>query len=204
MRAKSINVLLLGSAVCLAGVAAGCGGDLLRQDRSPVSLVIESLGGASGASGNATTFSGTLQSDVVTLVDDSPKIFSDSGQVTMRFIMKDTLTTPSAMNAVTINRYRVTFRRSDGRNTPGVDVPFPFDSAVTFTIAPGGAVTQGFELIRHVAKMEAPLAALGLPGNPVTISTMADITFFGHDLAGNELSASGSLGIQFGNFADPD
>jgi len=203
VRAKSINVWLLGWTVCLAGAAAGCG-DVVRQDRSPVSLVIESLLGASGASGNAGTFSGTLQSDVVTLVDDSPKIFSDSGQVTMRFVMKDILTTPSPMNAVTINRYRVTFRRSDGRNTPGVDVPFPFDSAVTFTIAPGGTVTQGFELIRHVAKMEAPLAALGLPGNPVTISTVADITFFGHDLAGNELSASGTLGIQFGNFADPN
>lgn len=201
MRAKSINVLLLGWTVCLAGAAAGCG-DVVRQDRSPVSLVIESLTGASGASGNTGTFSGTLQSDVLTIVDDSPTIFSDSGQVTMRFVMKDILTTPSAMNAVTINRYRVTFRRSDGRNTPGVDVPFPFDSAVTFTIAPGGAVTQAFELIRHVAKMEAPLAAL--QSSPVIISTVADITFFGHDLAGNELSASGSLGIQFGNFADPN
>ena len=201
MRAKSINVLLLGWTVCLAGAAAGCG-DVVRQDRSPVSLVIESLTGASGASGNVGTFSGTLQSDVLTIVDDSPTIFSDSGQVTMRFVMKDILTTPSAMNAVTINRYRVTFRRSDGRNTPGVDVPFPFDSAVTFTIAPGGAVTQAFELIRHVAKMEAPLAAL--QSSPVIISTVADITFFGHDLAGNELSASGSLGIQFGNFADPN
>ena len=201
MRAKSINVLLLGWTVCLAGAAAGCG-DVVRQDRSPVSLVIESLTGASGASGKVGTFTGTLQSDVLTIVDDSPTIFSDSGQVTMRFVMKDILTTPSAMNAVTINRYRVTFRRSDGRNTPGVDVPFPFDSAVTFTIAPGGAVTQAFELIRHVAKMEAPLAAL--QSSPVIISTVADITFFGHDLAGNELSASGSLGIQFGNFADPN
>ena len=201
MRAKSINVLLLGWTVCLAGAAAGCG-DVVRQDRSPVSLVIESLAGASGASGKTGTFSGTLQSDVVTMVNNSPSIFSDAGQVTMSFVMKDILTTPSAMNSVTINRYRVTFRRSDGRNTPGVDVPFPFDSAVTFTIAPGGTVTQAFELIRHVAKMEAPLAAL--QSSPVIISTVADITFFGHDLAGNELSASGTLGIQFGNFADPN
>ena len=202
MRAKSINVWLLGSAVCLAGVGAGCGGDLLRQDRSPVLLVIESLAGASGASGTAGTFGGTLQSDVVTLVDDSPTIFPDFGQVRMSFVMKDIMTTPSTMNGVTINRYRVTFRRSDGRNTPGVDVPYPFDSAVTFTIAPGGTVTQAFELIRHVAKMEAPLAALR--SSPVIISTVADITFFGHDVAGNELSSSGSLGIQFGNFADPN
>jgi hypothetical protein len=175
---------------------------MLRQDRSPVLLVIESLAGASGASGTAGTFGGTLQSDVVTLVDDSPTIFPDFGQVTMSFVMKDIMTTPSTMNGVTINRYRVTFRRSDGRNTPGVDVPYPFDSAVTFTIAPGGTVTQAFELIRHVAKMEAPLAALR--SSPVIISTVADITFFGHDVAGNELSSSGSLGIQFGNFADPN
>ena len=73
---------------------------------------------------------------------------------------------------------------------------------MTFTIVPGGTVTQGFELIRHVAKSEAPLGAL--KNSPVIISTVAEITFFGHDLAGNELSASGNLGIQFGNFADPD
>jgi hypothetical protein len=201
VRAKSINVLLCGWATCLAGLAAGCG-DVVRQDRSPVTLVIDSLTGASGASGDTGTFSGTLQSDVVTFVDGNPTIFSDSGQVTMRSFMKDPLTAPSAVNGVTINRYRVTFRRSDGRNTPGVDVPFPFDSAVTFTVAPNGLVSQSFEVVRHVAKQEAPLAALG--NSPVIISTVADITFFGRDLAGHELSVSGSLGIQFGNFADPE
>lgn len=201
MRAKSIKVLLFGGAACLAGVTAGCG-DVVRQDRSPVTLVIESLAGASGASPDDIQFSGTLQSDVLTLVDGFPTLFSDPGQVTMRFVMKDVLTAPSAVNGVTINRYRVTFRRSDGRNTPGVDVPYPFDSAVTFTIAPNTVVTHSFELVRHVAKQEAPLAALST--SPVVISTVADVTFYGSDLVGNEVSASGSLGIQFGNFADPE
>ena len=199
MRAKSTNALLAG-AVCFAVAAAGCG-DVARQDRSPVTLVIEFLGGSSGAE-DSNTFSGTLQSDVVTVKDGRASVFSDSGQVRMRFTMKDPLTTPSSLNAVTINRYRVSFRRSDGRNTPGVDVPYPFDSATTFTIAPGGVVTQSFELIRHVAKGEAPLGALA--NSPVIISTVADVTFFGRDQAGNELSATGSLGVQFGNFADPD
>ncbi|NOT24921.1 MAG: hypothetical protein HOP16_02355 [Acidobacteria bacterium] len=199
MRAKSTSALLAG-VVCFAVVAAGCG-DIARQDRSPVMLVIEFLGGASGATGGS-TFGGTLQSDVVTLKDGNATVFSDAGQVRMRFTMKDTLTTPSALNAVTINRYRVTYRRSDGFNTPGVDVPYPFDSAMTFTIAPGGVVTQGFELIRHIAKQEAPLMALR--ANPVVISTVADVTFFGRDQAGNELSVTGSMGVQFGNFADPD
>ena len=199
MRAKSKSTLLAG-AVCAAVVAAGCG-DIARQDRSPVMLVIEFLGGSSGAE-DSSTFSGTFQSDVVTVVDGANVVYSDNGQVRMRFTMKDVLTTPSALNAVTINRYRVTFRRSDGRNTPGLDVPYPFDSATTFTIAPGGVVTQSFELIRHVAKGEAPLMALRQ--SPVVISTVADVTFFGHDQAGNELSVMGSMGIQFGNFADPD
>jgi hypothetical protein len=193
-----MNVWLIGLTVCLGGAAAGCG-DLVRQDRSSVTLVIDTLSGASG--GETGTFSGTLQSDVLTVVDDVPTILSDSGEVSIRFIMKNSLISPSPVNAVTINRYRVEFRRSDGRSTPGVDVPFPFDSAVTFTISPGGSVTQPFELVRHLAKREAPLGALA--SSPVIISTVADVTFFGRDQAGNELSVTGSIGVQFGNFADP-
>ena len=199
MRAKSINVLF-GWTACLAGLTAGCG-DVVRQDRSSVLLVVDALGGASGASGSVGDIAGTLQSDVVTVVDGNPIVYSDSGSVTLRAIMKNPLLGPSAVNAVTINRYRVTYRRSDGRNTPGVDVPYTFDSAVTFTVAAGERATQGFELVRHVAKLESPLMALR--NNPVIISTVADVSFFGRDQAGNDVSVSGSFGVQFGNFADP-
>ena len=194
---------LLSLAIIAAAVAtAGCS-DFIRQDRSPVTLVIDRLEAASGASGASATFGATLQSDVITVVDTAPTVFSDSGRVTMRLIMKDILSAPTAVNAVTINRYRVTFRRSDGRNTPGVDVPQPFDSAVTFTVAPGSTVSHTFELIRHIAKFEAPLRALAT-NQSVTISTVADVTFFGSDQAGHELSAAGSIGVAFGNFGDPD
>ena len=138
---------LFSLALLAAAAAAGCS-DFLMQDRSPVTLVSDRLEAASGASGATLTFTGTLQSDVVT----DGGIVNDSGRVTMRLIMKDVLAAPTAVNAVTINRYRVAFRRSDGRNTPGVDVPQPFESAVTFTVAPGTAVAQSFELIRHLAK----------------------------------------------------
>ena len=180
-----------------AGISAGCS-DILRQDRSPVTLVIDRLEASSGAT-TGSTFSGTLQSDVVT----NGSVFNDNGRVTMRLIMKDVGTAPTTVNAVTINRYRVTFRRSDGRNTPGVDVPQPFDSAVTFTVTPGTSAVQTFELIRHLATEEAPLRALGA-NVAVTIATIADITFFGRDQAGNDLSASGSIGVIFGDFADPE
>jgi hypothetical protein len=200
VRAKSIKTWLLGWTIGLAVAASACG-DIVRQDRAQVTLVVDSIGGASGASGSSGSVSATLQSDVVTIVDGSPTIYSDSGSVTIRAIMKNPVIGPSPVNAVTIKRYRVTYRRSDGRNTPGVDVPFPFDSAVTFTIPAGGSATAGFELVRHVAKQEAPLAALAI--SPVILSTVADVTFFGSDQAGNELSVTGSFGVQFGNFADP-
>jgi hypothetical protein len=94
----------------------------------------------------------------------------------------------------------VVYRRADGRNTPGVDVPFPFDSGVTVTVTADGGST-GFEIVRSVAKLESPLRAL--KDNPDMISTIAEVTFYGHDQAGNDLSATGMIGVNFANFADP-
>ena len=59
-----------------------------------------------------------------------------------------------------------------------------------------------WKLIRHTAKFEAPL--LGLRNSFSIIATVADITFFGRDQAGREIAATGSIGVQFGNFADPE
>jgi len=176
VRLKSLTLLLAG-AVAAAGVTTACG-DFIRQDRSPVTLVIDRLDAASGASGAAGTFAGTVDSDVIT----KGGTFADFGRVTMRAIMKDVGTAPSPVNAVTINRYTVQFRRSDGRNTPGVDVPYPFDSAITFTVAPGPAAIQTFELVRHSMKEDAPLRAIGFGGNFwVTIELGNKVAVLGAD-----------------------
>jgi hypothetical protein len=200
VRAMSLKLLQIASIACLAVVTAGCG-DLVGQDRSSVILVIDALEAASGAD-TSLEFTPTLNSDVLT----QGGFFSDPGRVTIRVISKDLGEALTATNAVTINRYLVTFRRTDGRNMPGRDVPQPFDSALTFTVASGTAQTRSFELIRHVAKFESPLIALRDNAGNINfnvISTIADITFFGRDQAGREVSVTGSIGIQFGDFADP-
>jgi len=197
--------------VAAVALSAGCG-DLATQGRSPAQLTIMSLTAASGAEPDE--LEATLRSDVITNVKktvdgqqvDVPTIFNDPGNAEFALIMKDPGPNPaspnpaSELNSVTITRYRVVYRRSDGRNTPGVDVPFPFDSAITFTVTPDGGST-GFNLVRHSAKQEAPLRALVF--NPDLISTIADVTFYGRDQAGNDVSATGSIGIDFGNFGDP-
>jgi hypothetical protein len=195
------KVLLLSA---LAAMSASCG-DVVRQGRSPSILVIDLLTGSSGGSGTNTP-SGTLFSDVQVLDKTSegctpperpcPTVFADLGKVALRLVMKDANLTPTSNNQVTINRYHVEYVRADGRNTPGVDVPYPFDGAVTGTVP--GELT--FEMVRHVAKRESPLVQL--IQNPQIINTIAHVTFYGRDAVGNEISVTGSIGIEFGNFGD--
>lgn len=216
MHAKGTYMRLAGlaAAMLLAAGAAGCAA-AQGEGRSPSMVIIRSLEGASGAT--PAQFGTTFSSDVVTIVGVTPPggsgeiavptIFGDSGRATLGLVLKDqgvpgVAATPSPLNQVTISRYRVTYRRTDGRNTPGVDVPFPFDSAVTVTVSGDSEVQVGFVLVRNVAKSEAPLAALRSP-NSVQISAIADVTFFGKDLAGNDVSVSGSIGVTFGDFGDP-
>ena len=76
-----------------------------------------------------------------------------------------------------------------------------FDGAMTFTVG-SGDVTQTFEIVRHIAKQEAPLAAL--VNSVVIIGTIAEVTFYGRDQTGREVSASATILVQFGNFGDPE
>ena len=205
MRLNFTNTLGAAALAAVASLAAGCG-DYVRQDHAPVTLVIDLL--EAGAGENPQNFQGTLRSDVRQINAQGGSTFSDDmARVTMRMVLKDQgmpgfTNVPGPLNRVTITRYRVSFRRSDGRNTPGVDVPFPFESAVTFTVPPEGSAQAVFEFIRHTSKLEAPLA--GLAGGLVLIATIADVKFSGRDQAGNEVSVTGSMGVIFGDFADPE
>lgn len=186
-------------AVAAALWGAGCG-DLAQQGRSPVQLMIIALEGAPGS--DPDELGSFLDSDVVT----NGSVLGDVGEVTMEVTLKDlgapgVFAAPSELMNVTITRYRVVYRRSDGRNTPGVDVPFGFDGAVTFTVPNAGTAQAGFQLVRPSAKLEAPLFALRTNANILT--TIAEVTFFGRDQAGNDLQATGLIQVNFANFADP-
>ncbi|MEZ5284082.1 MAG: hypothetical protein R2712_04580 [Vicinamibacterales bacterium] len=116
----------------------------------------------------------------------------------------DNPTAPSSLNQITITRYHVTYRRSDGRNTPGVDVPYGFDGAITATIPQNSPVSFAFDVVRNQAKLESPLINLRGAGGSLVISTLAEIEFYGRDQAGNEVVATGTLSINFADFADPE
>jgi hypothetical protein len=189
--------------VALAALGAASCGKVARTGQSPAFLIIDAL---SAARGNDTgRFSGILLSDIET----GGTSFNDVGQATFRLGLRNpgtpgSPTSPSTLNEITITRYRVVFRRSDGRNTQGVDVPYAFDGAFTVTVTGSGSVTGSFDLVRNQAKLEPPLRNLRGGGANLIISTIADITFFGRDQAGNESQVTGSISVNFADFGDPE
>jgi hypothetical protein len=202
---RSTVVRLLVSAGCVISTVS-CGGDMLRTGRAPVYLSVVEMSSIAGG-GSEEAF---LLSDVQVIVEEtvngvttrSATVFNDSATATIQVNLKnpDILGTP--VNAVTLTRYHVEFRRTDGRNTPGIDVPYGFDGGLGLTIPAGSSGAVAFEIVRHQAKLEPPLKNLAGFGGLGFISTIAEITFYGHDQNGNEVSVTGRIDVQFGDFGD--
>lgn len=208
-RIISLTARLLGGTLILLSTVS-CGSELLRTGRSPVYLVVVKAEGVAGKEGAAGTPAAFLQSDVQAIVDQTVggvttqvrTVFNDSANVTLRVDPKNPDVPTTLINAVTLTKYRVEYVRSDGRNTPGVDVPYAIEGGLTATIDANGTATVAFDLVRHQAKLEPPLKNLAESGGQVFISAVARITIYGRDQNGNELVAPASISIQFADFAD--
>jgi len=195
MRAAAL--LVVAGATTLVG---GCS-STVRTGQASSYLILQRLEGSSGADTGA-QFQSVLRSDVLT----KGGIFEDNGRVTLSLAMKDVTnpTGPSANNLITLNRYRIEYRRTDGRNTPGEEVPYAVEGALALTVG-DQAVSAVFTLVRAQAKLEKPLVTLvGTNGGALLISTIADVTFFGKDQTGRDVTVTGSMSINFADWADPD
>ena len=198
------NTLALLTALSMA--AASCGDTSLG--RAPGTVRIDELVASSGAGSLA--FGGYLHSDVLTNVTvqgvTTPTVYNDVGRVTFSLVLKDPgapgiTNVPSDQNTVQMTHYRVVYRRTDGRNVQGVDVPYAFDSGMTILVPANGSGQNTFDIVRVSAKKEAPLAALAVNGQ--TLDVIADVTFYGHDMHNNAIAVTGSVGVTFANFGDP-
>jgi hypothetical protein len=189
------------AAIVLAAAVTSCG-ELQRQGEGSSYLIVNALEAARGS--EPSSFAGNLPSDVVTVVNDVPTTFNDLGRVRLMLAMKDpggvdSPTKPTTANYITLDRYHVRYIRADGRNVQGVDVPYAFDGGMTLTVGTS-EVSGVFTIVRNIAKDEAPLKALTVNG--VIISTIAEVTFYGHDQTGREVSAVATISVDFGNFGD--
>ena len=200
----SLHLRQIAGAFTVAAVGLGVSGcsETVREGQSPAYLVINQLEAAPGA--DDSEFQNKLASDVVT----NGTVFEDAGRVSFTLALKNIgspgqSTSPTINNFITVTRYHVEFRRTDGRNTPGVDVPYAFDGAGTVTVTETGG-SMVFALVRAQAKVEAPLKNLAGGGGAALISTIADVTFYGKDQTGNDVSVTGSISVNFADWGDPE
>jgi hypothetical protein len=206
---KSRTVL----AACAVILTASSCSSFSTRDNASSYLIVNSVLASTGREPDKLT--GTLASDVITYVkrDDGsgnqvlvPTIFADNLSVSFGLALKnpgtgDAPSEPSPINFITVSRYHVQFVRSDGRNTEGIDVPYAFDGATTVTIGNAGGSAL-VTLVRVQSKSEAPLKALAGASGP-SISTIAEITFYGQDQAGHAVSVVARISVNFADWGDP-
>ena len=190
---KAVGVI---SVCALAIGVSGCVPGYVKDNDSPVLFLIASINGGQ-----------TLLSDVSTAV-------TDPVGVTIAVRPKNPLNSnvPQIAEAVIIEQYRVRFFRTDGRDVEGVDVPFSFSGGVTAAVDAGTGsdanVTISIPLIRVQAKQESPLRNLrslvAVGGQQTTggvvvprVTMTAEITIFGRTIAGEAVSDSGRVTIDF-------
>jgi hypothetical protein len=107
------------------------------------------------------------------------------------------------MNVI-VDQIDVEFMRTDGRNVEGVDVPYRFTQPMNMLVPVDGNIAIPFILIRHVAKLEAPLLALReVPSQAFILQLVAKVTLHGKDLGGHRVApVSGYMSVWCANFAD--
>lgn len=164
-------------------------------------LVIQSLMGKDLEGTDSTT----VFSDVIT----NGSVFNDNGTATVTALTYNP-TEDSEEHDITyymnilVDQIDVEFMRTDGRNTQGVDVPYSFTQPVNMLVEVDDSVDIPFVLIRHVAKLEAPLLALReVPSQGKVLELVAKVTLHGKDLGGHRVSpVSGYVTVWCANFAD--
>ena len=189
------------AALSAALVLPGCTSQQ-TQGASSSYLIIDSMVAARGNTPDEE--SGTLDSDVLHTTGSTGTVFPDVARFLLRLGMKDpgsptNPTEPTSANFITVTRYHVKFVRADGRNVQGVDVPYEFDGGATATVRAEGAELM-ITLVRQSAKLESPLMALRGMGGQIVIGTIAEVTLYGKDQAGRDVSVKGSISVNFADF----
>jgi hypothetical protein len=191
--AAALLALLVGAVAC---------NPVEKESQSASRLILDSLTGVD-INGNSAQY---LNSDVV-LIDASSGALSwrsDVAMATLTVMPYDPqpLLGTSAYFDVQLTRYTVTFVRNDGRNVPGRDVPYGFEGQISLKIGVNQSGSISFIIVREVAKQEMPLLGLYNGNIGDVLNMTAVIEFYGHDLAGRTVKASGTLPVYFANYAD--
>lgn len=189
-----------GMGLILAGavVLSGCTPDFIDSGEAPVLMVVNTIAGTSGGGGAGSGIASVLLSDVRS---DTGSVFNDNATITVAVHPKNPrVANASPFNDVVLEQYRVRYRRTDGHDREGVEVPFAFTGPMALRVPVGGTGAASIVIVRHAAKLEPPLRNLQRQGGLDLLTTFAEITVFGRTVAGDAVEASGRLEVHFADF----
>jgi len=183
---KTANRIALLGALAMAG----CTADYAKQGNAPVMLIIAGI--APNPMSSEVLLGGTICPDFAILaVANRAK--------------NPNVTVPQVPQAIIVDHYEVSYYRSDGRATQGVDVPYSISGnlAAAFDAKTSGTDALTIEVVRRQAKLEPPLIQLRDSGGQALIVTMfARITLYGKTIAGQVVTATQSMQIDFADYVD--
>jgi hypothetical protein len=187
----------MGLALLAASIFLPACNPLEDESRSNSILVVESVTGQDFSGADA----GFLQSDVLktdnTIVADTAK-----ATLSARLLDPAPILGTSQYSDIMVTRYAVSFSRTDGKNRPGADVPFPFEGSLSMLVRVDSTANLDFVIVREAAKLEAPLVNLRDSAYGDILNMTAKIEFYGHDLTDKAVKATGYLTVYFANYAD--
>jgi len=165
-------------------------------------LIIKSLTGTD-LEGNEVNY---LQSDVLFLdpTTSVETITADEAKASLEVTLLDPISAygPSSFNGITVDRYVVTYMRTDGKNVEGVDVPYSFEGAFYAFIEVDSSVDISFVIVRAISKAEPPLIDLIDGRAEGVLNVNAKVDFYGHDLTNRNVKATGYISIFFTNYVN--
>jgi hypothetical protein len=171
------------AAVVLALALSGCTPSYVTDSSAPVILTVQEINGGSAVLSDVNSDGTIVNCDVEVGVQLRSKNPGDAG---------------SPVEDVVISRYEIKYRRSDGRGQEGIDVPYTVSANMAFQVPVNGEGTFSIRLVRHAAKIVPPLS--NISGLEI-VTMVADVTLFGETVAGQGVSATGSVQIDFADYA---
>jgi len=172
------------------------------ETKSDSLLIVEKIT-ATDLEGNEVNF---LNSDVIKVNEETGETYvtADAAKATLRATLLNPapLMGASTYNDILVTRYVVTYTRSDGKNTPGVDVPYPIEGSLSALVRIDQTTDVSIIVVRETAKLEPPLRNLAIGRGDGVITATAKIDFYGEDMTKHKVKATGYLTIEFANYID--
>jgi len=193
------TIMVLKIAVLLPCLLSLLSCDKVNPEHASSSILLVQRINGYTATGDSADF---IQSDVFEGQPPPGTIVADIITATLEARLKAPETIglgPSYKNRIVLHSYDVTYTYVD--STPLVSgTPVGFSGSLSVAMDIDSLVDISFVIVREQAKAEAPLS--NIIGTNELLQVVATITFYGDDIAGNPVEATGYITIYFADYAD--